>query len=276
MFLGRSRHFLESFRVNYDGCDRFSSRDALAFEDVAQLAEPGYLPLENGYVRARDGSLYVAVLTDLGKDVTGSMFDWWFTQVDNSEKYRWWHPLDHFTGTWDPSYYGAMPFERPAGHYIDHVHIVDEAIGGARQSLQIEFLRPSKYFDTSRFAEQGITACLVGRLHVHDAMLGMLAAGYLVHMVRQLPDGRSELRSRFWVGSDVLYDETPESFFTAHFVNFISKFYLFKLVKIPFQYGRDIYKHCSEEMNCLKEFLPHYFEAAKKDHRRFQEKYKFT
>lgn len=40
------------------------------------------------------------------------------------------------------AYYGAMAFERPKGHYVDHVHIVDERIGGKLQPLQIDYIVP--------------------------------------------------------------------------------------------------------------------------------------
>jgi hypothetical protein len=240
---------------------------------VAVLAEDGQLIIENGFVRRRDGTLYVAVTTDLGTEVTGEMFDWWFCNVDNTEKYKWWHPEDHFTGIWDPPYYGAMAFERPKGHYVDHVHIVEEAINGNKQSLQIEFQRPSKFFDVTKFAEQNITAMLVARVHVKDSTLGLVAAGHLVHMVKE-EGGRSILHSHFWMG-DVAYPETPENYFFAETVNFIANTYLFRVSKVPYTTGLGIYKHCAEEMACLREFLPHYYQAQLAANNEFIERFNF-
>lgn len=102
-----------------------------------------------------------------------------------AEKYRWWHPRDHFKGTWDPTFYAAMPHERKRGHYVGHTHIVEEAIGGRKQHLMIEFQRVSKYFDVSSFRDNNITACMVARIYVDEPFIGPLAVGYLIHMVRE-------------------------------------------------------------------------------------------
>ncbi len=56
-----------------EGPSRFHADDSISFDEVALMAELGYLA---GYVRRRDGSLYVTVLTDLGYEVNGAMFDW--------------------------------------------------------------------------------------------------------------------------------------------------------------------------------------------------------
>jgi hypothetical protein len=51
------------------------------------MIEPGYMELENGYVRCEDGGWYIACLTDLGEYVNGEMFDWWFRNCDDDGKY---------------------------------------------------------------------------------------------------------------------------------------------------------------------------------------------
>ena len=52
-------------------------------------------------------------------------------------------------------------------------------------SLHIEFQRASKFFDVTSFEEKNITACLVARVYIDDPMVGRLAVGYLIHMVRE-------------------------------------------------------------------------------------------
>lgn len=274
-YFARSSLYLKSMHLDLSNLDRFRHEDSIPFSDIGYLVETRDMAMENGWVRRNDGTLYVACTTDLGHEVNGDMFDWWFCNCDNNEKYRWWHPRDHVSGTWDPPYYGAMAFERPKGHYVDHVHIVDERIGGKLQSLQIEFQRPSKYFDVSKFPEQNITAMLVGRVHVKDSLLGLVAAGHCVHMVRQEDDGRSTLKSRFWMG-DISYPETPENYFVASSINFVANSYLFRWTKIPFATGAGLYRHCAEEMACLREFLPHYFKSAREEQRQFMEKFNFN
>lgn len=215
-YFARSMQVLDSFQLDDPTQGRFNPQDGVEFEDAFTLANPGYFNMEHGYVRLRNGTWYIAVLTDLGYEVNGEMVDWWFCNVDNTEKYKWWHPKDHISGLWDPQYFSVMPHERKPSHYIDHIHIVEEYIGGVKQSLQIEFMRPSRLFDVTKFAEQGITACIVGRIYVRDPSLGLVAAGYLVHMVREI-DGRSHLRSRFWLG-DIMYPETVENVLVARMV----------------------------------------------------------
>lgn len=78
-----------------------------------------------------------------------------------------------------------MPYERKKGHCVGHTHIVEESIGGEVQHLQIEFQRVSKYFDVASFEENNITACLVGRVYAEDPVVGTLAVGHLIHMVRE-------------------------------------------------------------------------------------------
>ena len=78
-----------------------------------------------------------------------------------------------------------MPHERKKHHYVGHTQIVQECIGGEKMSLHIEFQRASKFFDVASFEEKNITACLVARVYIDDPMVGLLAVGYLIHMVRE-------------------------------------------------------------------------------------------
>lgn len=273
-YLATSSQILQSYHPNMDNLEQTDPTLAIDIEDAYLLAERGYLPLENGYVRCQDGSIYVAVFTDLGS-VTGQMFDWWFCQCDNTEKYKWWHPKDHITGIWDDTYYASMPMERLPGHYINHIHIVNELIGSNQQSLQIEFLRPSKYFDIHKFSDLNITACIVGRIYSNDPHFGLLGIGYLIHIVREI-DGRNELRSRFWLGKDIYYPETQENILFASLINYITSFKMIKMSKIPMSLAKGLYQHCSEEMNCLTHFLPTYYEQTKQQWKEFQENFSFN
>ena len=244
---------------------KFDASDALTLDEAYKLVNQGYLNLEHGYVRMSDGTWYVACLTDLGHEVNGEMFDWWFRNCDNGEKYRWWHPVDHVSGTYEPQFYAVMPQERQKGHYIDHIHIVEEKINGVKHSFQIEYERPSKLFDVSTFAENNITACIVGRVFDRDPTLGLIAIGHVMHMVREV-NGRSELRSRFWIGN-VQYPETVENIVFARIVNSIVSTWLFRLTKVPSATARALWVHVSQEMHCLREFLPHYYNTATREQR---------
>jgi hypothetical protein len=263
-YLSRSMLVLQDHKIVQDEeeLSKFTHDDAFAFEDANVMLQPGYLKIENGWVRRNDGSMFVATLTDIG-DTTGEMFDWWFCQCDNTEKYRWWHPNDHKSGTWDASYFDIKPEDRKPGHYIGHKHIVDENVGPELQSLNIEFMNPSAVFDTTKFKENGVTACLVGRVHAYDALLGMVAAGHLIHIVREV-NGKSELRSRFFIGDSIQCPDTM-NFFVSQFVSLVSGFSAFRILKVPYSFGKYTYIHCAQEMTCLGKFLPHYYHARRKE-----------
>lgn len=239
--------------------EKAKSDYAITFEEAHTLTEPGLAMMENGFVRCKDGTWYIACHTDLGYEVNGAMIDWWFCNCDNTEKFKWWHPTAHISATWDPQYFSLMPHERPAGHYVEHTLIVEEKINDTVLSLQMEFVRPSKYFDTAKFKESGITACLVARLYSKDPVLGFVAMGHVVHTVRE-ESGKSELRSRYWLG-DINYPETPENLLVAGMVNYWANFSVSRIMKIPESTAKGMYVHCAQEMHCLKEFLPHYYEA---------------
>eukprot|EP01035_Chromulina_nebulosa_P020641 gene20641-26762_t len=234
--------------------------DAVDFDQIYKLIQAGNLPLETGFVRTANGGLYIASLTDLGDEVTGEMFEWWFNQVDNTEKYKWWHPYDHVHGTWDQTYFSVQTELRPKGHYIGHTHIVTEKIGKKVQRLQIYFMKPDRFVDVSKFEENGVTACLIGRISVHDPPFGFVAVGYLMHLVRKTADGRNELRSRFWLG-DIHKDEEGFKFITSRVINTLGNTSFFRNIRLPDNLARGLLLHCSQEMNCLKEFLPHYYHS---------------
>ncbi len=45
-------------------------------------------------------------------------------------------------------------------------------------------------------------------------MIGFIAVGYVIHLVRRTPEGKNELRSRFWLG-DIHQDEDGFKFLAA-------------------------------------------------------------
>lgn len=256
-YFARSTHLLDNFVMDDPTQGRFNPEDALSLDEAYKLVSPGYLNLEHGFVRAADGSWYIACLTDLGHEVNGEMFDWWYRNCDETQRFRWSHPRDNVSCTYEPQFYAVMPQERQRGHYVDHIHIIEVNVGGKSRKLQIEYERPSKLFDMATFAENGITACIVGRVFDRNPTLGLIAVGHMMHMVREI-NGRSELRSRYWVGN-LAYPETVENIIFARSLNAVVNTRLFKILKMPASTARDLWVHCSQEMHCLREFLPHFY-----------------
>ena len=258
-YLGKSMLALDSFVMRkadpFTGLPRkYKWQEALSFDDAFKMQQPGYLDMEHGYVRNKDGTYYVCCLTDLGTECTGEMVDWWFSHVESTERYKWWHPRDHISSDWDLQYFSVMPENRHCGHYIDHVHKVKETVGGVAKNLEIVWQRPSKFFDVAKFAAAGITACLCGRVYSEEAGLGVLAIGWLVHMVRKIGN-RSEMRSRFWLGH-VYMTEDMDNVVSAWCVNWFANTHLFRSLKMSDSTADGVWTHCAEEMNCLKAFLP--------------------
>jgi hypothetical protein len=58
--------------------------------------------------------LHTRLSIELGQ-VDGEMFDWWFSNVENTERYRWSHPDSHISASWDPTFYAVRPHERKPG-----------------------------------------------------------------------------------------------------------------------------------------------------------------
>ena len=127
----------------------------MEINNAFMMLTSGLQPLEHGFHRLNDGCWYIACLTDLGTECTGEMFDWWFRNCTDSERFKWWHPKDHKSGNWDPQFFAVQPEDRNTGYYIHHSHKTSEIIGGKLQTLQTEYDRPSKYFDVNKFPEAG-------------------------------------------------------------------------------------------------------------------------
>ena len=94
------------------------------------LLEPGYLPMETGYIQLPDGIYHIAVLTRMPR-VKGKMVDWWFGWAGDTEKYKLWHPTDHVVGDWDEHW--------SLGCYVGASHLVHEYVGGELVKLKITF-----------------------------------------------------------------------------------------------------------------------------------------
>lgn len=155
-------------------------------EDANRLLAPGYLPMENGYRLLSNGQHHVCVLTRMS-GCKGKMIDWWFGWVENTERYKLWHPRDHVAGEWDEKW--------TPGHYIGASHMVHEYMGEDLTRMKITFCEPSEFLDVAQFAELGITA-VCARIYLLD-MPDMQVAS-VIHFVRDTDFG-CEMRSQFWI-----------------------------------------------------------------------------
>lgn len=141
--------------------------------EVTALLDPKPLQLEMGYERLPSGGLHVAVRTDM-HGCTGEMLEWWVRWRCDTQKYIWWHPIDHTYSSWQ----GNLSDDT----HIGSEHVVTEYFSGQpADDLVIQFRDPSEFFDEdaySRARESGaVSGVVVGRLGV-------------THNPPRLPDGR--------------------------------------------------------------------------------------
>ena len=227
------------------------SKDALRFERINDLLNPGYLPVENGYCHMPDGSIFVAVLTDMPK-VTGEMLDWWFWwHPMNSLRYKVWYPEAHFSHTTDVD---MDIYKRRSGVYRERywntTNYPVEDIGVGKETLSIRFVPPSDFgFDESRFDEANVATAICGIVGSVTRKLPQLA--YMSHLVRKKVTG-VEMRSRFWIGHTILKSGVSEK----SIINRLINKRMVKKLLLPRNVGFAMAMHCTQEYHNLAEILP--------------------
>lgn len=213
---------------------------------AAELLAPGDDELENGFGQQRDGSLYIAVRTDLPQ-VSPAMIDWWFGwHSAEPQRYKLWHPRAHVHAQWG----GADPRgKRGRERYVGRVSFVDEYIGSQLSHVAIEFLPPATLgFDEPALADPEQATAVCARIRFADQPADI---GYLVHHVRRSPDGGgSQMRSRFWLGGPYASVRAggPLSGLLSHVAR--------RVLAPRADQGRELLVHCAQEMSHLATFLP--------------------
>lgn len=211
------------------------------------LLDPAPLPLETGYERDTDGVLHVACRTDL-HGVSGEMFEWWFRSRPDTQRYIWWHPLDHVSSDWAEGTDGVL-----AGS----VHLAEERFGELpAQQVAIQFRDPREFFTPAAYQEARgtgrVTAAVCGRVGTsHEPERDQdnrVLGNRLVHLCRDTPWGAA-LRSNFYFGVDLVGKLTPEQMaetFTDEF-------------------ARSLLRHCYNEFTFLSRFLPSLYAGEHRD-----------
>ncbi|MBU0994827.1 MAG: hydrolase [Proteobacteria bacterium] len=212
-----------------------SPDQALAFENINDLANPGYLEVENGYGILEDGSAYVAARTEMpGADM--EMIQWWFWwHTLKNIRYKIWCPGDHYAiGAKYLDRY-ADPTLSPEEKITDNPHYPVEDVGLGILALSISFVPPETFgFDTSAFENNGVEGAICGIVGIK--LFGVtIDHTYMCHLFRKTDTGL-ELRSRFWLGAKldpawrkIIFNEDA---------------------------ALGVMEHCSREYNHLASFLP--------------------
>jgi hypothetical protein len=160
----------------------------MRFDQINDLLNPGYLPIESGVVNHPDGTATVCTLARM-PGCNAAMVEWWFGWLGGTDQYRLWHPTDHVFSDWE---------SRVPGTHIGSSHLVHEYLGGTDGplfKLRINFRDPLELFDASRYAAfNGAAICAhIGPLDTP------IVLGKMTHFVRNTPWG-CEMRSRFFLG----------------------------------------------------------------------------
>lgn len=214
---------------------------------VDRLLDPAPMRLETGYERQGNGILHVAVRTDLPA-CTGAMFEWWFRFRPDTQKYVWWHPVDHVSSTWA---------ECRDGTHVGSVHLVEEYFTGLPpEKLAIQFRDPGEFFDPQSYArarnEGRLSAAVCGRVgfgHEPAREDGKVLGGRLLHIGRDTAWGCA-LRSHFYMGQDLVAMGKSPAEIEAMF---------------PDEFGQALLMHCYNEFTFLSRFLPSIYIAERRD-----------
>ncbi|MCI4671853.1 MAG: FAD-binding protein [Bacteroidia bacterium] len=220
----------------------------LDIDGMELLEQPGDQAVETGYSVAEDGSIAVAVKTLLPNN-TPQMWDWWFGwHGSENERYKLWHPNAHISASWEDG--------RNDNCYVGRTSIIEEYIGKNSFDAAIQFKSPLEFgfsYDAINHPDKAVYIC---------ARLGHskfpVDFGYLVHQVRQTPEG-TEMRSRFWVGGKYVAART-ENIINKAAVQVLKTFQ-----SLPKTFGQDLLQHCAEEMSHLASILPELYQQYHKE-----------
>jgi DAPG hydrolase-like protein len=216
----------------------------MRLDDVDRLLDPVPMNLETGWERLPDGVLHVACRTDL-HGCSGEMFEWWFRFRPDTQKYIWWHPVDHVFSDW---------LEGVADTHVGSIHKAQEYFSGLpAEKLLIQFRDATEFFDAAAYhrarADKCISAAVCGRVGMGwDAPRltdGSVLGGRLLHIARDTPWGCA-LRSHFYIGQDLpATGKSPQEIAGM----------------APDAFAPALLQHCYNEFTFLSRFLPSLFIA---------------
>jgi len=217
---------------------------ALALADAGTMLDGERHALENGFVLGDDGSMFVAVNTEM-PDVSPEMVDFWFGwHGSDARRYKLWHPRAHVHVQWGSS---EGDDQRGRARYVGRVSFVDEYLGGVLRHAAIRFVRPSELgFDEARLADATQATAVCARIGLVSVPVD---AGFLVHHVRRVPGG-AEMRSRFWMGG--AFGGVRGGGVLGPIVSALAR----RAAALGEADARALLVHCAEEMTHLASFLP--------------------
>ncbi|WP_322046485.1 DAPG hydrolase family protein [Paraburkholderia sp. J67] len=223
----------------------------MKLHELKPLLDPSPLRLETGFERFENGVVHIACRTDMHR-CTGDMFEWWFRSRPDTERYTWWHPIDHVSSTWS---------EAVEGTHVGSIHHAEEFFTGLpSQKLAIQFRHPNEFFESSEYErarnEGRVSAAVCGRVGTDPnparGAEGEVLGGRLLHIGRDTEWGLV-LRSHFYMGQDLpAQGRSPQEIEQL----------------IPDEFAQALLMHCYNEFVFLSRFLPSLYIAAHRDSRK--------
>ncbi|UZJ56542.1 hypothetical protein CBS101457_005862 [Exobasidium rhododendri] len=201
------------------------------------MEEPDYLIMENGYTISENGTVMIAIRSEI-PEVTGEAYDWWFSWHSvETQRYKLWNPVAH-QYSWRTPETLDWTNKTYAERNIGSTSYIDEFVGQDAARLSIGFIDPEELgYIKTKWAEVGIETIVLGHILIGDYSTGEYDGNsFLAHQVRRLPNGKRELRSRFWIAA--------ANSGTA-------------------QIGQNLAVHCNIETTHLGTFLPAIFQEFK-------------
>ena len=85
-------------------------------------------------IKMSEGKTIDLVIVHTLSGVTPEMIDWWWDNIDTTDRYKLWHPEDHKSFQWEIS---------PKDGHIGAIHRVDENLGELPTTLRIRWEDPN-------------------------------------------------------------------------------------------------------------------------------------
>ena len=213
-------------------------------QDFDPLLDPAPLAIETGYERLANGVLHVACRTDMHR-CSGEMFEWWFRSRPDTDRYVWWHPVDHISSEW---------LEGSPNTHVGSIHKVEESFTGTpAKRILIQLRDPAEFFTAS--------ALETARRHGHVSALICGRGGESWDAPRD-PQGRIMGTRMFHVVRDTAWGCVLRShFLLGHDLPRIGKTPAEMKALIPDSAAPALLVHCYSEFTFLSRFLPSLFAA---------------
>ncbi|GAB6404130.1 DAPG hydrolase family protein [Pseudomonas sp. MHK4] len=221
----------------------------MELNQVSALLESTPMKLETGFERLESGVLHVACRTDM-HGCSGEMFEWWFRSRPDTQRYIWWHPVDHVASHW---------IEGTADTHIGSIHLAEEYFSGLpSQKLAIQFRHPHEFFEPDGYErakrDKRVSAAICARIAPEEGLSkrdneGRLLGGRLLHIGRDTSWGLV-LRSHFYLGQDLVSQGLGAETITE---------------MVPEEFGQALLMHCYNEFTFLSRFLPSLYVSENRD-----------